>query len=51
MKMKLFEDFKIKFEQADWSRNPELGLVDTLLETHPELIHIASDDVLSGFSF
>jgi IS5 family transposase len=48
MKMKLYEDLKIKFEQADWSRNPELGLVDTLLETHPELIETASADVLKG---
>ena len=48
MKMKLFEDCKIKFEQANWSKNSELGLVDTLFETHPELIQIASGDILKG---
>jgi hypothetical protein len=36
--MKLFEDFKIKFERPDWSRDPELGLIDTILEQHPHLI-------------
>ena len=30
--MRLFEDFKIKFEKPDWSRSPELGLIDTILE-------------------
>jgi len=30
--MKLFEDFKIKFERPDWSRNLELGLIDLLAE-------------------
>jgi hypothetical protein len=25
--MKLFEDFMIKFERPDWSRNLELGLI------------------------
>jgi hypothetical protein len=38
MKKKLFEDFRIKFEQADWSRNPGFGLPDTVLEAHPELL-------------
>jgi IS5 family transposase len=37
MKMKIFEELRIKFEHADWSRNPELGLLDTILEAHPEL--------------
>jgi IS5 family transposase len=43
--MKLFEDFRIKFEQADWSRNPEFGLLDTILEAHPELLKIAEPDI------
>ncbi|GHT78174.1 DDE transposase [Bacteroidia bacterium] len=46
MKRKLFEDCKLKFEHPDWSRNPELGVVATLLETHPELITLAAGDVL-----
>jgi IS5 family transposase len=48
MKMKLFEDFRIKFEQADWSRNPEFGLLDTILATHSELLKIVEADIRDG---
>lgn len=48
MKMKLFESFRLKFEQPDWARNPEFGLLDTILEQHPELIKMAEQDVLRG---
>ena len=48
MKMKLFEDLRIKFEQADWSRNPEFGLLDTILEVHPELLKIVEIDIRKG---
>jgi IS5 family transposase len=46
--MKLFEDFKIKFERPDWCRDPELGLVDTILEQHPRLIALLQEDVTRG---
>ena len=46
--MKLFEDLLIKFEQADWSRNPEFGLLDTILEGHPELLNIVEEDIRKG---
>ena len=46
--MKLFSDLTIKFEEPNWARNPEFGLLDTLLEQHPELIEIVKDDVLQG---
>jgi IS5 family transposase len=48
MKMKIFEDIHIKYEQADWSRNPELGLLDTILEFHPELLKIVEADIRKG---
>jgi len=48
MKMPLFESFRLKFEKPDWSRNPEFGLLDTILEQHPELIRIGESDVLRG---
>ena len=48
MKMKLFEALTLKFEKSDWARNPELGLMDTILETHPELIKIVEQDILRG---
>lgn len=48
MKMKLFESLRLKFEKPNWARNPEFGLLDTLIEQHPELIRIAEADVLEG---
>lgn len=48
MKMKLFETLQLKFEKADWSRNPAFGLVDTILELHPELLKMVEPDILSG---
>jgi IS5 family transposase len=50
MKMQLFEPLRLKFEQPDWSRNPEFGLLDTILEQHPELINIVAADLLAGAS-
>jgi transposase, IS5 family len=44
--MELFNSLKLKFEQADWSLNPEFGFIDTLLELHPELILILKDDII-----
>jgi len=46
--MRLFEEFKIKFERPDWSRSPELGLIDTLLEQHPHLIALLANDITVG---
>lgn len=46
--MKLFEDFKIKFEKPDWSRDPELGLIDTILEQHPDLVFLLQEDITRG---
>ena len=48
MKVQLFESLRLKFEQADWSRNPEFGLLDTIIELHPGLIKIVSGDILKG---
>lgn len=44
--MNLFEPLRLKFEKANWSKNPEFGLIDTILEMHPELfIHLKEDIV------
>jgi IS5 family transposase len=44
MKMQIFEPLRLKFEQPNWAKNPEFGLMDTILENHPELFnHIISD--------
>ena len=45
MKMSLFEPLRLKFEQANWAQNPEFGLMDTILEQHPELIKIVEGDI------
>jgi IS5 family transposase len=46
--MKIFEPLVLKFEDANWSRNPEFGLIDTILETHPELIRMLKEDITLG---
>ncbi|WP_056928721.1 ISNCY-like element ISSydi1 family transposase [Candidatus Symbiothrix dinenymphae] len=48
MKMQLFEPLRLKFESANWAKNPELGLFDTILELHPELIKLVEADVVKG---
>lgn len=48
MKPKLFEMLRLKFEKADWANNPEFGLLDTILEQHPELIKIVEPDIIKG---
>jgi transposase, IS5 family len=48
MKMTLFHEFKQKTEQADWSKNPELGLLDTILESHPALLDLVKLDITFG---
>jgi IS5 family transposase len=45
---KLFEPLKLKFGQPNWARNPELCVIDTILEEHPELIRMMKDDVCRG---
>jgi len=48
MKMKLFEPLRLKFEQPNWSSNPEFGLIDTILEQHPELYSYVQGDIVKG---
>jgi IS5 family transposase len=46
MKPKLFETLRLKFEKTDWANNREFGLLDTILEQHPELIKLVEPDVV-----
>lgn len=48
MSMKLFEELKLKFEQPNWARDLELGLIDTILDEHPELLMILQTDISKG---
>jgi len=43
--MKLFNELVLKFEKPDWNANPEFGLIDTILESHPEIIELISTDL------
>jgi len=46
--MRLFEDFKIKFEHPNWKKSPELGLFDTILEKHHDLYSLLREDITNG---
>lgn len=46
--MRLFTALTLKFEQPNWARNPEFGLLDTILEAHPELVQLIEEDVTRG---
>jgi len=44
--MKLFSDLTIKFEKPNWAKNPEFGLLDTILEQRPDMLDIIKADVI-----
>lgn len=46
--MKLYNTLVLKFEHPDWSRNPEFGLIDTILESYPYLIELLEGDITKG---
>src|SRR3990172_2862794 len=46
--MKIFNDLILKFEQPNWANNTEFALFDTILEHHPELIKLLSNDITHG---
>jgi hypothetical protein len=46
--MKIFKPLVLKFENQKWSGDPELALIDTMLEKHPELIEMPVLDITAG---
>jgi IS5 family transposase len=46
--MQLLTDLMLKFDRPNWSKNPELGLIDTILEQHPVLIEPLAKDISRG---
>jgi hypothetical protein len=46
--MKIFEPLMLRFENPKWVNDPELGLIDTVLEEHPELIKMLASDIKAG---
>ncbi len=43
---KVLNDLKLKFEEALWALDPELALIDTVLEQHSELFEIVKGDII-----
>ena len=46
--MKLFEPLVLKFADGNWANDPELGLMDTILEQNPKLIKLLEKDITLG---
>ena len=46
--MTILTDLTLKFEQAYYDKNPEFGLMDTILEQHPELLDIVVNDIINN---
>lgn len=46
--MKIFNELVLKFGRSDWSKNPELGLIDTILDKRPDLLSLLQEDILLG---
>jgi hypothetical protein len=46
--MKIFEPLMLKFESPKWVNDPELGLIDMMLEEHPELIKMLAPYITAG---
>jgi len=43
---KILNDLKLRFENPNWALDPELALIDTVLEQHPELFEIVKGDII-----
>jgi len=46
--LKLLNDLKLQFEKELWALNPELAVIDTILNNHPEIIEMVSQEVTGG---
>jgi transposase, IS5 family len=46
--MKFYNEWVLKFEKSDWSKNPEFGVIDTILELHPEIYQIFKFDIVGN---
>ena len=46
--MKIFNEWVLRFDKADWASSPEFGLIDTVLESHPDIIKIVKNDIIKN---
>jgi len=46
--MRLNSEWVLKFQKPDWFRNPEFGVIDTILELRPEIFHLFKSDIIDS---
>ena len=46
--MKLYNDWVLKFQKPDWSKNPKFGVINTILELHPKIYDIFKSDIIGN---
>ncbi len=46
--LKLLKELKLQFEKELWALNPELAVMDTILNQHAEIYEIVKDDITRG---
>jgi len=46
--MRIFEDFRLHFEEANWKNDPELALLDSILKYNSDIILLATKDLYKG---
>jgi len=49
--MKYFNDLLLKFEKPDWTANPEFCVIDTILESRPDIILMLKSDIIGDEKF
>jgi IS5 family transposase len=46
--LKLLNDLKLQFEKELWALSPELAVMDTILNQHPEIYEMVKNDITVG---
>jgi IS5 family transposase len=46
--LKLLNDLKLQFDKELWALNPQLAVMDTVLDTHPEILEMVKGDITGG---
>ena len=46
--MKLLNDLGLQFEKELWALSPELTVMDTVLNQHPEIYELVREDITKG---
>jgi len=46
--VKLLNDLRLRFEKELWALNPQLAVMDTILDKHPEILEMVKGDITGG---